>query len=232
MKICLCQINPTVGDIEGNKEKIGKALKKIKADLYVFPELSITGYCPQDLLLNNEFIHKNIDTLFELARKFKDKKFILGFVNKKNENIYNAAAFIENGNLNDIYYKQFLPTYSVFDEKRWFTAGNESKIINIEGKRVGLNICEDIWTSRICSQQNKKNADFFVNISASPYSKIKIEKIENILLKRYEENKKPIIYVNQVGAQDGLIYYGHSMFVNKKIKSAKKFEEDNLIINL
>lgn len=234
MKIALAQINPIVGDIEGNNKKIIEQVKKINADLVVFPELSIVGYCPQDYILKKVFVEKNFIALNNIAGSTKGKMAIVGFIDKGEGNLYNSAAFMENGEVKEIYHKQCLPNYSVFDEKRWFRAGNENSTISIDGKKVGLNICEDIWFSDVCKKQNLNNVDCFINISASPYSSIKIDDIEKVLLQRYEENKKPILYVNQVGAQDGLVYYGHSMFVNngKVIKKAKDFEEDVLIVDL
>ena len=234
MKIALAQINPTVGDIEGNKKKIIDIAKKTNTDIIVFPELSISGYCPQDLILKSKFIEKNIAALNYIANSLGDKKIILGFIDRKEGNLYNSAAFIEDGDIKDIYHKQCLPNYSVFDEKRWFKAGNDNKSISINGKKIGLNICEDIWFHDVCKKQNEHKVDFFINISASPYSSIKIGQIEKVLLERYSENKKPIFYANQVGAQDGLVFYGHSMLVNdsKVIKKAKDFEEDLLVVDL
>ncbi len=233
MKIALCQINPTVGDFEGNTNKILAITKKHKSDLFVFPELSVCGYCPQDLILDRNFVGKNIEALNRLAKQCQ-KATIVGFVDQKNAQRYNAAAFIHQNTIKFRYHKQQLPNYSVFDEKRWFSAGNDNSIFIFKNKKIALNICEDIWPKDVCEEQDKSNPDFFINISASPYSSTKIEQIENILLQRYQETKKPIVYVNQVGGQDGLVYYGHSMYVDKGkiIAKAKDFEEDIVIVDI
>jgi len=230
MKIALCQINPVVGDIEGNREKILEIIERTEADLYVFPELAIAGYCPMDLILKKHFINENLKSL-NLIAKSCNKKLILGFIDFKDKKAYNSAAFISGNKIRYIYHKQKLPNYGVFDEKRWFASGDGTNILKLGNKKIGLNICEDIWFSDICKKQK---VDFYINISASPYSNIKIKTIKEILLQRYKENKKPILYVNQVGAQDGLVYFGHSMFVNNNriIKKAKDFEEDVLLVDI
>ncbi len=234
MKIALAQINPIVGDIEGNSLKIISIIKKIKADIVVFPELSVTGYSPQDLLLKHNFIKENVNALEKIVQNTKDKIAILGFVEKINRNIYNSAAIIKGQQIVKIHRKVFLPNYTIFDEKRWFTEGRESTIYEFNGKKIGVSICEDIWFPETTKKQRENGAELIINISASPYRKGKIEAIENILKQRWEENKIPIIYVNQVGSQDGIVFYGHSMYFNdgKVIKKCKDFEEDLLIVNV
>lgn len=232
MKITLAQINPTVGDIAGNSKKILSIIKKSKADLIVFPELALTGYCPQDLILKEQFIAENLEALQNLAKNTK-KNVLVGFIDRKAGKLYNAVAFISEGRVKATYYKQDLPNYSVFDEKRWFSAGVFEKTITVAGKKIGLTICEDIWTGEVC-RQLPHDTDLIVNLSASPYSMVKASTMEHILLERYTEFGTPIIYVNQVGAQDGLVYYGHSMVVNKNkvVKRAKDFVEDIITITL
>ena len=234
MKIALAQTNPIVGDIEGNARKIISIIKKTKSDIVVFPELSITGYSPQDLLLKRNFIDENIIALKKIIKNTKNKTAIVGFTEKINENLHNSAAIIKNGQVLEIHRKVRLPNYAIFDEKRWFREGTDATIFEFNGKKIGVSICEDIWFPETTKRQKGKGAELIINISASPYRKGKFEAIENILKKRWEENKIPIIYVNQAGAQDGIVYYGRSMYFKdgKIIKKCRDFEEDILIVEV
>ena len=234
MKIALAQINPIVGDIEGNANKIIPIIKHTKADIVAFPELCITGYSPQDLLLKGSFIQKNMAALRKIIQATKNKAAIVGFVENAHGELYNSAAAIRNRQVIEIHHKICLPNYAIFDEKRWFSQGSQPTIFEFEGKKIGLNICEDIWFPETAKKQKERGADLIINISASPYWKGKIEAIGNILMQRWEENKVPIILVNQVGGQDGIVYYGHSMYFNggKVIKKCRDFEEDILIVDV
>ncbi len=233
MKIALAQINAVVGDIDGNTKKIISLIKKTKSDIIIFPELSVTGYSPQDLLLNHNFIYGNIKGLKKIIKNTKNKTAIIGFVEKINGHLYNSAAIIKNKQILDVHHKICLPNYTIFDEKRWFKEGNDATIFEFNGNKIGVSICEDIWFRETTKQQKDKGAELIINISASPYRKGKLETIENILKQRWEENKVPIIYVNQVGAQDGIVYYGHSMYFNngKVVQKCKDFQEDLLIVD-
>ncbi len=234
MRIFLAQTNQKVGDIRGNTDKILAVLKKFKADLYVFPELTITGYVPNDLLLKRRFIEENLSAFERIIKNSRGKTIILGFIDRIKEKIYNSAAIIQNSSLLGIYRKQHLPNYHIFDEKRWFSQGNNPEIFDVCGKIIGINICEDIWFPDITKFQTGEGAEIIINISASPYSEGKIKKIESVLLSRHKENNNiPIIYVNQVGAQDGIIFFGHSMLVKDgKISACKDFEEDFKIVEI
>ena len=234
MKTALAQINPIVGDIEGNTDKIISIIKKTNADIVVFPELSITGYSPQDLLLKRSFIEANVDALKKIVQSTKNKIAIVGFIEKSDKNLYNSAAIIKNQQIVEIHRKICLPNYAIFDEKRWFKEGNDPKIFSLKEKIFGVSICEDIWFPETTKKQKDKGAGLVINISASPYSKGKIEKIEQILKQRWNENNVPIIFVNQVGAQDGIVYYGHSMYFKdgEVMQKAKDFEEDFLIVDV
>lgn len=234
MEIALAQINPIVGDIEGNTKKIISLIKKIKTDIIAFPELSITGYSPQDLLLRRNFIDKNMDSLGKITQNTKNKTAIVGFVERAYANLYNSAAIIKDQQIIEIHHKICLPNYTIFDEKRWFNEGKDATIFEFDGRKIGVSICEDIWFSEATLKQKEKGAELIINISASPYSKGKMKTIENILKQRWQENKIPIIYVNQVGAQDGIVYYGHSVFVDKGkiLINCKDFEEDILIVEV
>lgn len=234
MKIALAQLNPTVGDINGNIKKIISIIKKINADIVVFPELSVTGYGIQDLLLKRKFVDENVHALAKIVKAAKNKAAIAGFIERAGENIYNSAAVIINEKIVKIHRKICLPNYAVFDEKRWFKKGSKATIFDFLGQKIGVSICEDIWFPQITKMQKENGADLIINISASPYSKTKIDYTEAILRKRWEENKIPIIYVNQCGAQDGIVYYGHSMFVDngRIIQKAKDFKEEIMVVEV
>ena len=234
MKIALAQINPIVGDIEGNANKIISIVKKISADIVVFPELSVTGYSPQDLLLRRGFIRENENALGRIAGSVKNKTAIVGFAENKNNKLYNSAAVIKNKKIIKIHRKICLPNYAIFDEKRWFEAGNEATIFEFEGKKIGISICEDIWHPKVSKKQKENGTELIINISASPYRKGKFEAIENILKQRWNENKIPIIYVNQAGGQDGIVFYGRSMHFKggKIMKKCRDFEEEVLVVDV
>ena len=233
MRVLLAQINPTVGDLKGNAGKIIKILTNLESDIYVFPELCITGYIPQDLLLRSRFITQNLDILRWIIEKSGSKALVLGFVDRAGGKLYNGAAIVQKGKLTGIYHKQCIPNYHIFDEKRWFSAGESSITFNIHNRSIGVNICEDIWYKEPCINQKNVGAEMIINISASPYRRGKIEKIEEVIMERHKEIALPIVYVNQVGAQDGIVFYGHSMFVNdRKIVACKDFEECVKIINI
>lgn len=233
MKVALAQTNPIVGDISGNAEKIISVIRMAKADIVVFPELSITGYSPQDLLLRRNFIEQNTSALKKIIKSVKNKSAVVGFIENAGKSLYNSAAIIKNQQITEIHHKVHLPNYTIFDEKRWFKEGNNATAFDFSGKMIGVNICEDIWFPDITKKQKDKGAELIINISASPYRKGKIGVIENILRQRWKENKIPIIYVNQAGSQDGIVYCGHSMYFNdgKVITKCRDFEEDLIIVD-
>jgi len=222
LKIAIAQINTTVGDIQGNFAKITSNIAKAKnnkADLVIFPELTLTGYPPKDLLIKKSFIQKNIEILYQLVEYTKDIAIIVGFVDEKDGKLFNAAAFINNQKLIGIYHKIHLPNYDVFDEKRYFTAGNSTQIYELKGVKLGITICEDIWIDNgPASDLKKKGAELILNISASPFHAGK-EKIRfNVVAKQAKENGIPIIYCNLIGGQDDLIFDGRSYVFNNQGK--------------
>lgn len=235
----MAQINATVGDLDGNTEKIIENIKKAKqrdADLVIFPELTTTGYPPKDLLLKPSFIKENEETLDKIITETKDIAVVIGFVNEVRENIYNAAALIQNGRLIGIQHKTHLPNYDVFDEKRYFNTAKEPHIFELDELKLGITICEDIWVdNNIAGIQAKKGADFIVNISASPFYAGKSKVRRELIGRRAKENRIPIVYVNLVGGQDDLIFDGRSYVFNKEgelIAEGKQFDEDLVITNL
>lgn len=238
MKIALAQINPTVGALEENAKKIIDYINKARkqnADLVVFPELAVTGYPPEDLLLKPQFISDNIDALKEIVKASKSIGVYIGFVDKVGKDLFNAGAFITNGKVIKIYHKNNLPNYGVFDEKRYFKEGKETAVVKYKGVKIGLGICEDIWVEGgPYKGEAKAGAKTILNINASPYHERKIYEREKILKKRAVATRAHIVYVNMVGGQDELVFDGGSMVINSKgklIASAPQYKESLLIID-
>ncbi len=240
LNIALAQINPIVGDLSGNVSLISQSINravKAKADLIVFPELSVCGYPPEDLLHKKHFIDANIKALSTLAKKTHDITAIVGFVDADSKgNIYNAVAIISDGKIMDVYYKHELPNYGVFDEKRYFTSGTKRGFVTIKGIKCGINICEDIWVDNsVYFQETLAKAKVLINLSSSPYEINKINSRQQLLIKRALETKTHVVYVNAVGGQDELVFDGGSMVIDPKgkmIARANQFQEQLLIVNL
>ncbi len=244
MKIALAQINPTVGDVQGNLKKIKAYLQQAETqhvDVVVFPELCLTGYPPKDLLLKRSFLDVNTDSLQQLAEFTSSYRtaIIIGFVDVQQGRSYNAAAVLGGGKIIRVYHKVHLPNYDVFDEKRYFTPGDphdSEKIFPLAGRKVGLSICEDIWIDDgPHRQQAKLGADIIINISASPFHAGKRTVREDLLSRRARQLQKPIIYLNIVGAQDDLIFDGRSYVFNQigqKVAQAAAFREELLVIDV
>jgi len=237
LRLYLAQINPTVGDIKGNYDIIAshiQAAKNYDADIAVFPELSITGYPPEDLLMKSAFIDENIKYLDKLKSLNPGIISIVGFVNRIKKEIYNSAALLYNGMVKSVYNKQFLPNYSVFDEERYFSKGSENYTFKVAGIIIGINICEDIFhpDGPAKAQSILGGAGIIINISASPYHTEKIKERFNVLFDTARGNFVNIAYLNMVGGQDELVFDGNSLIINEKGKvlaQAKSFAEDVLI---
>ncbi len=239
LRIALAQINLTVGDIAGNERKINASIHQAKvmgADLVAFPELAITGYPPEDLLYKTHFIDSNIKAVEDLAKKVSGIVAIVGFADKKGDKIYNAAAIITEGKIKAVYHKEELPNYGVFDEKRYFTPGENNPIFSLNGVTIGINICEDMWIDGGCyARQAKQGADLIMNISSSPYEIGKVKKREALLRSRVAETKTFFCYTNLVGGQDELVFDGGSFIFNPQgevMAFGKQFEEDLVIADL
>jgi len=241
LRVCLAQINPVVGGLADNRDKIinyiGKA-KGLRADIVVFPELCLSGYPPEDLLLKPHFIEANKKELFKIAGATKSILAIAGFPYAEKGKIFNAAALIRDGKLRGVYKKVFLPNYGVFDEERYFSSGDKCQVISF-GKqiRIGINICEDIWYAQgpQATQALLGGAKVIINISASPFCSQKIEQREELLSCRAKENNSCVLYCNLVGGQDELVFDGGSLaFDNrgKLLARGKQFEEDLLTVDL
>ncbi len=242
LRIALAQINSVVGDLEGNLRRILEVLAQARvagADLVAFPELALTGYPPEDLLLKPGFVADNLCALDELVRRsgteFPGITAVVGFVDRQAD-IYNAAAVIHDGHLAGVYYKQYLPNYGVFDENRYFQAGTLSPIFEINGVQVGVNICEDIWyPTGPATLQAHAGAELLVNINASPYFAGKNDFREKMLATRAADNGLIVAYVNLVGGQDELIFDGSSMIFDQGgtlIARARQCAEDLLVADL
>ena len=253
MKIALAQINPTVGDFDGNAERILHAADEARgqgAELVVFPEMAVVGYPPRDLVEKPSFVKANLQALDRLAAEIKGIAAVIGFVDlnrdETGKRLLNAAAFVRNGQVEAVQPKTLLPTYDVFDERRYFEPAREGTPVELNGRQVGLSICEDVWTAegqwphpryredpitRLC----EKGADVLVNLSASPFTLDKRETRKDVLASHAREYGAPLIYVNQVGGNDELVFDGNSMVFDGKgrlVAQAADFEEDLLLVDL
>jgi NAD+ synthase (glutamine-hydrolysing) len=239
LRIALAQINVTVGDLEGNKQKVLDHLDRARAlgvDLIAFPELVITGYPPEDLLFKPAFIEANVKCLHEIVVESQGLAAIVGFVDARDD-LYNAAAVIHDGTLAGVYHKHYLPNYSVFDEDRYFQAGQTSSVFVIRGAAVGVSICEDIWhpTGPPQVQAMEGDAQVLVNISASPYHAGKGRSRERMLATRAADNVAIVAFCNLVGGQDELVFDGHSVVFNERgelVCRGRQFEEDLIVADL
>jgi NAD+ synthase (glutamine-hydrolysing) len=239
LRIAMAQINASVGDLTGNTRKILEFINRAKhkgAELLTFPELSITGYPPEDLLLKPTFIDANLSCLQKIVDASKAITVVVGFVDSVDD-IYNAAAIIHNQKLEGVYHKTFLPNYGVFDENRYFQAGMEPLVFTLKGITVGVNICEDIWYPQgpINVEALAGGAEMIVNISASPYHAGKGEFRKRMLATRAADNVVIVAFNNLVGGQDELIFDGNGMIFSQNgelIIQGKQFEEDLIVADL
>ena len=240
LRLALAQINPTVGDLSGNASMIlawTRKARRSKADIVVFPELAVTGYPPEDLVLKPQFISDNMEVVRELVSKIRGITAVVGFVDRrKNNELYNAAALISDGRLIDVYHKVFLPNYGVFDEFRYFRPGTRFPVYSFGKIKFGINICEDIWHREgPARRQSEAGARMIININASPFEKGKPETRERILAERSTENGIVIAYVNTVGGQDELVFDGMSMVCDHKgsiTARGGQFAEDMLTVDI
>jgi NAD+ synthase (glutamine-hydrolysing) len=238
LRLAMAQINVTVGDFAGNQRKIIKAIEDAKssgADILTFPELAICGYPPEDLLFKPQFIAENLRSLEKIIDASRCITLVVGFVDS-NQDIYNAAAVIHDGKHIGTYHKMFLPNYGVFDENRYFRAGDETPVYNIAGIKIGINICEDIWyEAGPSAAQAYSGAEVILNISASPYHFGKGGYRERMIATRATDNVAIFAFNNLVGGQDELVFDGDSLVLDEKgnlIARGKQFEEDLIIADL
>jgi NAD+ synthase (glutamine-hydrolysing) len=240
MRIALGQINSVVGDLKGNAAIISKFCEKAlqaKADVIVFPELSICGYPPEDLLLKKHFLDDNLATVQQLAGQLSKITAIVGFAERRGTDCHNSAAVIGDGCITNIYRKGLLPNYGVFDEARYFEPGNEPVIIEVGGLRVAVTICRDIWDLEWLRGflGNSGPIDLIVNISASPFHVGKTVVRQQVIGSCAKAFGASVCYCNTVGGQDELVFDGRSMIANpsgKIVAQAAAFEQDLLIADI
>jgi NAD+ synthase (glutamine-hydrolysing) len=238
MRVGIAQINSTVGDLSGNTRKIMESIDQAKSlgvDLLTFPELAITGYPPEDLLLKPQFIRQNKESLNKIIEHSSDMAVVVGFVDTDGD-IYNAAAVLYNKKLVGVYHKFYLPNYGVFDENRYFQAGREYPVFIIYGIGIGITICEDMWyEAGPAIVQAYAGARVLINISASPYHAGKGLFRERMLATRASDSVAIVVHNNLVGGQDELVFDGNSLIINEKgevIARGKQFEEDFVVVDL
>jgi len=239
LRIGMAQINTTVGDLEGNTEKMMGYLRRAKSlgvDLVTFPEMAVTGYPPEDLLLMPRFVAANLACLQRLTEASEGLCVITGFVDKKDD-LYNGAAVLCNGALAGVYHKMYLPNYGVFDENRYFQSGFDMCVFQLGDVVFGVNICEDIWYpgDPTATQANVGAADMIINISASPYHAAKAEKRKRMLATRASDNRVIVVFNNLVGGQDELVFDGASVIFDQRgdlLCLGKQFEEDFIVADL
>ena len=218
LRIALAQLNLFVGDIAGNTERIisaaAEARSRLQADLVMFPELSICGYPPEDLLFHNG-LRLQVDAAIERVRQVvQGVSVLVGYPEYTGDEIYNAAALFRDGRLLANYRKQELPNYAVFDEKRYFQHGRETRIVEMQGIRVGLLICEDVWERAPAQALRAAGAQLIVVINGSPFSLNYQQRRESVVRERVRETGLPVVYVNMLGGQDELVFDGGSFVMN------------------
>jgi NAD+ synthase (glutamine-hydrolysing) len=238
LRVAMAQINTTVGDFGGNVKKILGAVdnaRTSRADIVTLPELAICGYPPEDLLFKPQFIQANLHSIQKIMEASSGITVVVGFVDSDGD-IYNAAALISDGKLIGTYHKMYLPNYGVFDENRYFRAGNECPVYVINGVGIGINICEDIWyEAGPATVQAYAGAEVIINISASPYHRGKGESREKMIATRAADTVAIFAYNNLVGGQDELVFDGHSFISDERgniITRGKQFEEDFVVADL
>ena len=220
INIALAQINVFVGAVEQNVDSIIKfaerARDELQADLLVCSELVLTGYPPEDLLLRPGFNSRVEQQLERLCSSVSGIDLIVGYPKKTAEGLFNIGALIVDGKIKHEYKKVKLPNYSVFDEKRYFLAGDEPCVLDYKGVMLGLTVCEDIWHDGPIEGAVEQGAQVIVNINGSPYHANKIPERRNVVCERSKATKTPVIYVNQVGGQDELVFDGASFATDSK----------------
>jgi NAD+ synthase (glutamine-hydrolysing) len=239
IRLAACQINTFVGDLEGNASRVLAALERAEAagaDVALFPELALTGYPPEDLLLKPGFVADNLEVLDRVAAATTECAAVIGFVDADRD-LYNAAAVCAGGRVLGRYHKRLLPNYAVFDEQRYFAAGSSPlSLFLIAGVRCGVSICEDAWSpTGPIADQAAGGAELMLNINASPYYAGRLVERERMLATRANDSGCVLAYVNQVGGQDELVFDGASLVMDANgevLASAPQFEEDLLVVDL
>ncbi|HEY2381297.1 MAG TPA: NAD+ synthase [Terriglobia bacterium] len=239
LRLAMAQINVVVGDIDGNAQKCLEWIDRARAadaDIVTFPELALTGYPPEDLLLKPQFIDANLAALDKVVGRTRDIAAIIGFVDRRDD-IFNAAAIAQNGQLVTTYHKIYLPNYGVFDDFRYFQPGNGCPVLQLGRVTIGVSICEDIWypDGPVFQQAISGGAEVIINISSSPYDAGKRRWRERMLATRASDNTVIVAYNNLVGGQDELVFDGDSLVFDENgdlIARGRQFEEDLILVDL
>ena len=233
ISVGIIQENPIVGDIEGNLNLAISAIEDLSSngspDIFPFSEMFITGYPPEDLILRDDLLKYAYDAVKKLSEVKPESFVVIGYPKKEGDLIYNCAGVLRNHSIITEYKKQELPNYEVFDEKRYFEPGSSPGIFEVSGLRVALSVCEDIWHEKVIKQAYDNKADLILNINASPYHLKKIENRKELLINHSSKYSLPIVYANQIGGQDELVFDGTSMAIDgrgKQVIQLAKFKKD------
>jgi NAD+ synthase (glutamine-hydrolysing) len=239
LRVALAQMNTTVGDLEQNTSRIIEWIDRARqagADMVAFPELAITGYPPEDLLLKPSFIHDNRRSLDRVVAASQDIAVVVGFVDLDMDKIYNAAGLAYGGRLHGVYHKVYLPNYGVFDEERYFQRGKRCPIFEVNGVRVGLSICEDAWyPGGPIALEAQQGAELLVNINGSPFHAGKHNLRAQMIATRASDSNAFVAWVNTIGGQDELVFDGNSMIFGPQgqlLSHAGSFREELLVADL
>jgi NAD+ synthase (glutamine-hydrolysing) len=238
-RVALAQINTTIGDLDANADKIRSWTEQAReagADVVAFPELAVTGYPPEDLVLRRSFVEDNIAVLHQvIVPATKGMAVVVGFIDL-DEDVYNAAAVICDGSLAGVYHKQLLPNYGVFDEMRYFQQGDRSPVFVIAGVECGVTVCEDIWyPDGPVRDQAVAGAEVIININGSPYHRGKGGERERMIAQRAKDNSVVVCYVNMVGGQDELVFDGQSIICDERgavVSRGPQFREHLLVYDV
>ena len=233
ISVGIIQENPIVGDIEGNLNLAISAIEDLSSngspDIFLFSEMFITGYPPEDLILRDDLLKHAYEAVKKLSEVKPESFIVIGYPKKEGDLIYNCAGVLRNHSIITEYKKQELPNYEVFDEKRYFEPGSSPGIFEVSGLRVALSVCEDIWHEKVIKQAYDNKADLILNINASPYHLKKIENRKELLINHSSKYSLPIVYANQIGGQDELVFDGTSMVIDgrgKQVIQLAKFKKD------
>lgn len=237
LKIALGQINLLVGSIDTNQTKIIQiaqhARDNLGADIIIFPELSITGYPPEDLLLRPDFIKQANHAVIDIAQIVQGIDIILGFPEQSSDHLYNSAAVLRDGKILTRYRKNTLPNFGVFDEERYFDSDSQCCLFSLKGSSIAITICEDIWQKGLIEKNKRAGADIIITLNASPFHSGKIHLREEVVCQQAKETGVSLVYVNTVGGQDELVFDGASFVVNvlgEVVFRAKEFEEQVSVV--
>ncbi|MCG6863570.1 MAG: NAD+ synthase, partial [Chromatiaceae bacterium] len=239
LRVLIAQLNLLVGDVDGNRDRVIRAASAVAdgqtVDLLVFPELTLTGYPPEDLLLRPELTERTRTALAQIVSETRGTSLILGYPKEGVGGLFNVAGLVSEGRVVAEYAKQLLPNYSVFDEKRYFQPGHGPCVLDFKGIRIALSVCEDIWEEGPTRQAVEAGAELLININASPYHLGKAPERETLVQLRAREHGIPIIYANLVGGQDELVFDGGSFVVDAEgnlTQRAPFFEEASVVVDI